>query len=61
MTTFRNNKLIDTIIREIQDPIEKSAKSKNKLPIDEVFEKLNTIDINTGKEQERDVNPNEIP
>ena len=49
------------IIREIQDPIEKSAKSKNKLPIDEVFEKLNTIDINTGKEQERDVNPNEIP
>ena len=49
MTTFRNNKLIDTIIREIQDPIEKSAKSKNKLPIDEVFEKLNTIDINTIK------------
>ena len=61
MTTFRNNKLIDTIIREIQDTIENSAKSKNKLPIDEVFEKLNTIDINTGKEQERDVNPNEIP
>ena len=61
MTTFRNNKLIDTIIREIQDPIENSAKSKNKLPIDEVFEKLNTIDINTGKEQERDVNPKEIP
>ena len=61
MITFRNNKLIETITREIHDPIEKSAKSKNKLPIDEVFEKLKTIDINIGKEQERDVNPNAIP
>ena len=43
MTTFRNNKLIDTIIREIQDPIENSAKSKNKLPIDEVFEKAKSM------------------
>tara|TARA_Y100001970_G_scaffold118990_1_gene147526 strand:- start:1654 stop:1839 length:186 start_codon:yes stop_codon:yes gene_type:complete len=61
MITFKNNKLIDTIIREIQDPMEKRVKSKNKLPIDDVLEKLNTIDIKTGREQESDVNPKEIP
>ena len=41
--------------------MEKRVKSKNKLPIDDVLEKLNTIDIKTGREQESDVNPKEIP
>ncbi len=54
---FKNSNAIETIINEIQEPIEKRTKSLNNKFIEEVFEKLKTIDIKIGNEQDKEVSP----
>ena len=51
------NNAIETIINDNQAPIEKSRKSLNNKFIEEVLEKLNTIDMKIGNEQDKDVSP----